>query len=116
MEDVFFNTKVLSDSILNSEGYKNYIEAKNTLEQNQELFNIVKQYKITELQNKLNELQQSVNTFETEKYMSKKYNDLILNDIIRDFLYKEKFFLNMFSKVCQMLSEDLEVEKFENNI
>lgn len=113
MDSVLLNTKALSDSILNSEHYKDYIDAKYNLQLNQELFNIVKQYKNLELQNKLNELKENKISFETEQYMSKQYNDLILNNIIRNFLYKEKAFLDMFSRVCDMLSENLDVQTFD---
>jgi cell fate (sporulation/competence/biofilm development) regulator YlbF (YheA/YmcA/DUF963 family) len=112
LDNVLNVTKELCNNIVSSQCYLGYLSAKSNLINCPELYNKVKELKNlqVDLQNDL--LQNIEITFDREKYLSKQYSDLLLNETIKTFLLSEKKFFAMLAKVYDSINENLDIENF----
>jgi len=106
MEDNIFD---LADKILNcikeSKVYNDYLDAKNNVEDDTEIMEKIKFYKIKDLefQNKI--IQNQTVSFDEEKYMSELYFNLMLNPKSKRFIESEKNMINLMGSIYERLSD-----------
>ncbi len=113
MDAVLQTAKDLSQKLQHDETYLNYINAKNILKQNKELYDKVKEFKNNQLNDRLTDLTEEYPSFDREKYLSRLYADLSLIDVSRKYLESEQKFLNKFSEIMNLISQDLDIDLYD---
>lgn len=98
----------LSEMLLNSDIYQRFLESKKRLEENQKLFNRVKEYqrKNFQIQNDTSD-----NIKEQLRNLENEYRDIMRNTIVRDFLNSEL----ILCKTIKTINETI-VNKIDINV
>lgn len=114
MSQIIKKAEELSNMILDSIEYKEYISARDKLTENEEIYNRILVFRKDQLADRLNYLNYGTLTeFGREKYMSKQYSDLFLIDIVREFFEKEKNLLDLYEQVHDIMEKSFDIDLFE---
>lgn len=102
----------LKIELLNSDIYKNYVNAKSNLKNSTEIYKKVCEFRATQIQERSNELIDSPIPLDKETYLSKLYSDLMLNKLACDFFETERLFLILYNKILDAICEDIDFDFF----
>ena len=97
----------LSDAILESEEYKQYLAAKNALEQKEDIMLRVNEYR---KKNFLIQNSEGGNKQEEIRRLTSEYYDILNEKIVSDFLQAELLFCRCIQKINAILMEKLDFD------